>query len=117
MNYIQAGELQWNNNNWLEANDPTMFPYNQQIGGLSVVTSFPDGIADCHASACSASGSDGAPRHHIVGESISPLTPKRGLEFLCPDRDAVISRYKEKRKTRRYVEASCCHSHSLWYLI
>lgn len=100
---FEASELQWNNNDWQEATDPMMFPCDQQIGGLSVVTSFPEGTAGCHTSACPASGNDGAPgHHHIVGESISPLTPKHGLEFLCPDRDTVISRYKEKRKTRRY---------------
>ena len=105
--HSQASELQWNNNDWHEATDPAIFPCDHQQGGnLSVmIPSFPDGVADFHTSVHPAGGSDGDPSHHIVGESLSPLTPKLGLEFLCPDRDSVISRYKEKRKTRRLVES------------
>ncbi|KAJ3692089.1 hypothetical protein LUZ60_012439 [Juncus effusus] len=35
-------------------------------------------------------------------ETIHVLPVKNGPDFVCPDRDSVISRYKEKRKTRRY---------------
>ncbi|KAJ4815065.1 B-box zinc finger family protein [Rhynchospora pubera] len=37
-----------------------------------------------------------------ASEVIHVLPVKNGPDFVCPDRDSVISRYKEKRKARRY---------------
>lgn len=91
---VEASELQWNNNDWHEATDPSIFPYGEQVALFSALTTFPgDAATDFSSSACLGSGGDGHP--------IS-LAPKRPLELLCPDRDSVLSRYKEKRKTRRY---------------
>ncbi|XP_020275076.1 zinc finger protein CONSTANS-LIKE 13-like [Asparagus officinalis] len=85
---FEACQLQWNNNDWQEATDPVLYPYSEQSEKFpDVTTSIPDGAVNFH---------------QIHGENLSPLTPKRALELLCPDRDSVISRYKEKRKMRRY---------------
>lgn len=104
---LQGCELQWNNTEWQELTDPAMLPHDQYAGDFPTVnTSFPDdGVADFHASASFAGQSDGAPGYNIVGESLCPVavTPKCSLEVLCPDRGSVISRYREKRKTRRLV--------------
>lgn len=34
-------------------------------------------------------------------DTMQILAPKNGHELACPDRNSMISRYKEKRKTRR----------------
>ncbi|KAG9457585.1 hypothetical protein H6P81_002093 [Aristolochia fimbriata] len=43
----------------------------------------------------------GVPQHPVIRE-ITSLPPKGVYELLAQDRDSVISRYKEKKKARRY---------------
>ncbi|XP_068659437.1 zinc finger protein CONSTANS-LIKE 13-like [Aristolochia californica] len=44
---------------------------------------------------------EGVPQHPVIRE-ITSLPPKAVYELLAQDRDSVISRYKEKKKSRRY---------------
>ncbi|KAJ6821851.1 zinc finger protein CONSTANS-LIKE 13-like [Iris pallida] len=73
-----------------------MFYNDQQMGSSSsVIAPFADGVDTIHASVTLADVND-----KYIGNG-APLTPKGRIE-LCPDRDSVISRYKEKKKMRRY---------------
>ncbi|MQM19998.1 hypothetical protein Taro_053012 [Colocasia esculenta] len=59
---------------------------------------FLDGPVDAHDSV-----SDRGSLHLISKEDLPALSPKCGLKLSGLERDTVLSRYKEKRKTRRQI--------------
>ncbi|KAK1278783.1 hypothetical protein QJS04_geneDACA020140 [Acorus gramineus] len=106
---MQENTIQWNDES-CEATDPLLLPF-ENFFSSSAGTEYPS-PTDCttNANGSVTNYKDGQSideGHRIVSENFS-FPPKGSIELTGPERDYAISRYKEKRKTRRYIMTFSC---------
>ncbi|KAM0954308.1 putative transcription factor C2C2-CO-like family [Dioscorea sansibarensis] len=102
--------FQWDHSdNHDHHHDPThtvAFPFEQFTGSSSIANlTKTEEAGDIDASANQVSGGGGGGEESgdaIIKKKILSLPKRNGYDLVLPDRDSVLSRYKEKRKTRRY---------------
>lgn len=100
---FEVNAHQWNLNNSHEAAVPVGHTYEQYMGSsYAVDASVNDDFIDAHGSG-DGIAFDGVEVSCPTNKERNWLFPSGGShEFVCVDRNTVISRYKEKRKARRY---------------
>ncbi|KAH7676791.1 Zinc finger RING/FYVE/PHD-type protein [Dioscorea alata] len=97
--------FQWDHS---DNHDPThtmAFPFEQFTGSSLIANPTKTeeaGDIDASANQVSGSGGGGESGDAIIKEKILSLPKRSGYDLALPDRDSVLSRYKEKRKARRY---------------
>ncbi|PKA57640.1 Zinc finger protein CONSTANS-LIKE 13 [Apostasia shenzhenica] len=97
----EASNLQWNQNDNLDAGNLTEISSEQQIRSSSLLNpTILDFSVEAAAPASLNGGSDKDSTNPTSFDDPTSALHKAALEL--PDRSSVISRYKEKRKTRRY---------------
>ncbi|KAJ0979723.1 hypothetical protein J5N97_015197 [Dioscorea zingiberensis] len=76
----------------------------EQFTGSSSTANLPktEVAGDIHASTNQANAGGEESGDTTIKERILSLPQRGGYDLVLPDRDSVLSRYKEKRKTRRY---------------
>lgn len=97
---MQASTIEWHGNN-CEGTDQVLFSYTHLLESTIEESSLvPEGDTDIHVSR-SHTNDDKRQQSSFLGEN--PLLPPKGVyELAGPEREMVISRYKEKKKARRY---------------
>ena len=105
---LQLNFFQWDHSdNHDHHHDPThavAFPFEQFTGSSSIANlTKTEEAGDIDASANQVSGGGEESGDAIIKKKILSLPKRNGYDLVLPDRDSVLSRYKEKRKTRRYV--------------
>lgn len=101
---LQDNTLQCKHSACQETTDTleAVFPYEQHIGDSSMVNLLSvDETTDSQANANEASAADKNTGHPVITQNLPSLPLKSGNGLAFANRDSVISRYKEKRKTRR----------------
>ncbi|KAG1371007.1 zinc finger protein CONSTANS-LIKE 13 [Cocos nucifera] len=97
--------LQWKHSDCPETTDKlaAVFPCEQYIGDSSMANLLSvDKTTDNQANASEAYVAEKDTGHTVGRQNLPSLPLKSGNEVAFVNRDSVISRYKEKRKTRRY---------------
>lgn len=107
---LQVNFFQWDHSDNHDLTHTVAFPF-EQFTGSSLIANHTktEEAGDNDASANQVTGSGdgggggGESGDAIIKDKILSLPKRSGYDLALPDRDSVLSRYKEKRKARRYV--------------